>query len=521
MNVKGFVLLAVLCSISSRFARAAVNEDFVRGCKVAADNNRDRVDVTVRCDRGAARISGLALRVHANRDIERWCSTTVAKTVEEVVIVDDTAVGLLNDDSVVTSRGLRKLSGFPHLRRLIAPRFVEQADIDAISDLQSLEDLDLSKYLVPTHESKTIGRFGSMPQLRRLDFGGLELGDASIKDILPLTGLQELRLDGGGVTDKGLEQLKNLSDLRSLRLGEIGPAGVVALKGLPHLKHLETVIVGHGKPVDLSPLTALESLRIVGIDPATRVQLPQNLRRLKFENKYAGQLDLRAARHIASVDIDLALGYSPGKGRDLRDRRARDMRWLRQLPELTDLTLEMMSHNEDGQAIAALTSLRALTIVISETPWPFSQQAILEQLDGLKQLESVNAALVISGINSLREHPNLRQLACVGLGRDSLALLLSLRRLHDLVLVLGPEDREGTVGKMLARLGELPELEKLTLANTVTNDELASLASLKKLRRLDLRHASGFDAAGIASLVRRLPDLQEVNFTIQHTAPSR
>ena len=511
MSAKLVVLVAIFCCVSSRFGRADNRDAFVRACKAAADCNRNRVEATIRCRRGEAQLAGLAIRVSTDLDIERWRSTVVADAVREVEI----------RDSELTSRGLRRLAGFPNLRRLSAPRFVTQSDIEAISGLQSLADLDLSYYSLDASGINAIGRFRAMPRLRRLRLFGVGLRDATIKNLLPLTGLWELDLSGNEISGKGLEELAHLADIRTLRLGSIDAEGIVALNGLRRLEQLETGIKASGqRVVDLSLLQSLHSLRIDFIDTFnSTVQLPQALRRLKLRNREAGQLDLRAARHITAVDIDLTVGCSQSVSYDSRARRARDMRWLRQLPDLSELTLEMLSYNEDGEAVAALGSLRSLTIVSCETPPPFSAEAVLRQLDGLKELDSFNVGFMNSGFAALRKHPRLRQLARVGLGPESLDCVLSLRALRDLSLVLGPQERERSVGKMLARLGDLPELQDLALAETVTNDELATLASLKKLRRLDLRQASGFDATGIALLVGRLPNLQEVKFTLQNDSP--
>ena len=172
MNARVFLILAVFCSISSRVAHADETDDFVRACKVAAATNRSQVEITVRCERGAATTVSFAIRVHTDTDIERWCSSTVADAVQEVEI---------GGDKEVSARGLRRLTGFLHLRRLIGRGFLEQADIDALSDLRSLEDLDLSNYWVA---SEVVGRFRAMPRrvqsVHSMESSGFCIGDVFV-----------------------------------------------------------------------------------------------------------------------------------------------------------------------------------------------------------------------------------------------------------------------------------------------------------------------------------------------------
>ena len=63
-----------------------------------------------------------------------------------------------------------------------------------------------------------------------------------LQSIRHLTGLKILKLHGTGVTDKGLEYLKDLRSLRALELGgesSVGNRGPAVLKDLPNLEYLE------------------------------------------------------------------------------------------------------------------------------------------------------------------------------------------------------------------------------------------------------------------------------------------
>jgi hypothetical protein len=84
------------------------------------------------------------------------------------------------------------------------------------------------------------------------------------------------------------------------------------------------------------------------------------------------------------------------------------------------------------------------------------------------------------------------------------------------LLGLGSRDpRSGALvnDDAFAYLGAMSELEELSITTPggrVTDKGLKSLAGLKKLRRLDLGKTGGYSDEALASLMRDLPDLEEV-----------
>ena len=62
-----------------------------------------------------------------------------------------------------------------------------------------------------------------------------------VKPLSRLTGLKMLRLYGTGMTNKGMEYLRNLRSLQSLELWEAGVSnnGLAALKDLSRLEYLD------------------------------------------------------------------------------------------------------------------------------------------------------------------------------------------------------------------------------------------------------------------------------------------
>jgi hypothetical protein len=99
-----------------------------------------------------------------------------------------------------------------------------------------------------------------------LDFHGLKMADADMKELASLKNLRLLRLNGTKVTDAGVKQLAGLSDLRGLDLGstQVSDAG---LKDLAALKNLRLLLLDGTKVTDkgLKELTSLKSLRSVNL----------------------------------------------------------------------------------------------------------------------------------------------------------------------------------------------------------------------------------------------------------------
>jgi internalin A len=99
-----------------------------------------------------------------------------------------------------------------------------------------------------------------------LDFHGLKVMDADVKELARLKNLRFLRLNGTKVTDAGLKQLAGLSDLQALDLGstQVSDTG---LKELGGLKNLRLLLLDGTKVTDegLKELTSLKSLRSVNL----------------------------------------------------------------------------------------------------------------------------------------------------------------------------------------------------------------------------------------------------------------
>ena len=103
-------------------------------------------------------------------------------------------------------------------------------------------------------------------ELEVLDLRESKLTDAGLAHVAALANLKWLNLDGVGVTDSGLENLKNLSSLEKLVLSNtaVTDAGLIHLHGLANLESLDldgTTVTDAG----LAHLVSLSKLRALSL----------------------------------------------------------------------------------------------------------------------------------------------------------------------------------------------------------------------------------------------------------------
>lgn len=157
-------------------------------------------------------------------------------------------------------------------------------------------------------------------------------------------------------------------------------------------------------------------------------------------------------------------------------------------PNLKTLTIHHSAITNDGfKHIAKLVELRSLTIGLHPNFVPHASlgDAALRHLVGLKNLESLSISaqkVTDKGIVHLKQLPKLRRLN-LNVGYED---EIQVRRPWQMV-GLDSQPRPTLSGQALAHIGELKQLEELTLADySFTGDDLRHLRGLAKLRSLNL-----------------------------------
>lgn len=127
----------------------------------------------------------------------------------------------------VTDEGLAAIKGWKKLKRLnMHGTKISDTSLDHISGITTLESVNAGSALVT---DVGLERLSSLPNLKELTIGGNELGDAGLQALRQLPGLTYLDLSGRQGTDsnvwtitmsdRGLEALLTLKELRELRFG--------------------------------------------------------------------------------------------------------------------------------------------------------------------------------------------------------------------------------------------------------------------------------------------------------------
>ncbi|MBA4190096.1 MAG: hypothetical protein C0467_19090 [Planctomycetaceae bacterium] len=154
-----------------------------------------------------------------------------------------TSITFGSNSSPVTDEGiknLRGLSGITHLHLSPYTSKVTDAGVENLAGLASLTDL----HLAGDATEKCIGLLTRLPALRNLSLPQTASSDESLRQLATHSGLQTLRLIGGGrktVTDEGLKHLTGMAGLKelSLRMTRVTGTGLSSLAGLRCLTQLD------------------------------------------------------------------------------------------------------------------------------------------------------------------------------------------------------------------------------------------------------------------------------------------
>ncbi len=317
-----------------------------------------------------------------------------------------------------------------------------------------------------------------------------------LEPISHLTGLQILRLYKTGITDKGIELLKELHSLRALELHEerIGVSGMAALKDLLNLEYLDCMT----EPTDAG-------LKHLG-------QLP-NLRWLRIRTGNIGGPGLAELAALPRLERLCIWGSSP-----ISDRHIKCLEGLTQLKsltlwgaacnQLTDASLASIGKLKNLEELyfirtsprftpagaAHLRSLKNLKKVTFSFLWnrsTFDGDEVIRYLAALPNLESIKGISYLSA-EGMQTLTTFRNLKCLGVGLKDrrqgyygptgLSHLAGLGSLEDLSIGRGDESLSDAD---LACLEPLSRLRELSLSS-VTDRGLASLSKLGQLESLNL-----------------------------------
>jgi hypothetical protein len=317
-----------------------------------------------------------------------------------------------------------------------------------------------------------------------------------LKPVRHLTGLKILRLHGTGVTDKGLEYLRELRSLRALefeRESSLGNQGLAVLKDLPNLEYL-----------------ALDGATDAGFKYLGQLS---HLRWLSLRTGRIWGPGLAELANLPRLERLCIHGTSP-----ISDRH---IQYLEGLTHLKSLTLWGVADPLTDASLASIGKLKNLEELYFIITAPKFTPAGLVYLKGLKNFQKVDFSGTWAGPQGaehgdevarlLADMPGLESIKGTGSlsaeGMKTLATMRNLKCLH-----IGLKDRhQGYYGPTgVSYLAGLSKLEELALTGDqcLSDADLVHLESLGNLRDL-LVGFSGVTDRGMASLgkLRRLEHL--------------
>ncbi len=386
---------------------------------------------------------------------------------------------------------------------------------------------------------------GNQPRLKKA-----EVPSITIQGTEYSTDLMQLELNGLGLTDGDILDLKYMINLRYLNLDDNNLTDLSPVSGLTDLEQLS--VYKNPDLTDLSPLAGLTGLRNVNFDSSlvTDYSFMAGMTKLEYVNLFDVQedTDLSALSGLTNVksiaiasnnftpDLSFLSGMTGLRSLSLQVNPSLEELDLSFAANMTELThLDIYNYSQDAVSVTDLTPLAGLT-KLQELSIPAEVKS-LAPLAGLTELRSLNLETrnrngsyypltdisALSGMTKLASLSmglgdvkdlspisglaNLTQLYLYGnFNCPDLQFLSGLAKLTNLSIELGDV-------KDLSPVSGLTSLTDLQLYGNFSCSDLQFLSGLTKLRTLQIRPNNGEGATPLTSLkgLENLTELRELH----------
>ncbi|HWC96760.1 MAG TPA: hypothetical protein VG456_08425 [Candidatus Sulfopaludibacter sp.] len=380
-----------------------------------------------------------------------------------------------------------------------------------------------------------LGRIASLACVTRLQLGGSrELSDDGLLHLARMGQLQHLELSeypGGKLTDRGLEVLQHLPDLRHFEMtwqAGITDAGLANLRYCDRLERVDVM----GSPTGDGVIAALQGKPNLAVFHTGRLVTDAGLSLLKnfpalanllIDGPFTDDGLAELAGMDALTDLDLfwnvtgitAQGFahlrklpnleSLGCDGNLADDAA--LRYIGEMPSLRKLRAQEAAATDTGfEALAASRTLEGFwggecPNFGSRAFLAFSQIATLRRLG--VSLHNVDAA----ALSALPRFPSLRELTPIGLKDDDFRYVGECRLLERLTCMYCRE----TTDLATEHIAGLPLKYYYAGLTQITDRSLEILGRISSLEQVELYECLGVTDAGLPALAA-LPNLREVSF---------
>jgi Leucine-rich repeat (LRR) protein len=333
------------------------------------------------------------------------------------------------------------------------------------------------------------------------------VNDNALVRLKGLTQLNDLLVNGSGITDRGMEHLKGLVSLRRLVLNstQVGDAGLKHLRSLTGLRLLDlnnTKVTAGGVVALQQALPRCRILSAFDVDCLAAHWVLSLGGEISIWIDRVGITYPRTARDLPATPYKLFSVYLNGK--QVKDA---GLLRLQGLANLTSLRLYGSEVTDAGLIhLKSLTNLQELWLGSSGVTNAGLKN--LRPLTALKRLQLAFTRISDAGLVHLKGFPNLESVhlaQCRWVTDAGLGQLQGLAKLTELGLDGSPITDAG-----LERLKVLrPNLTVLSLGSTnITNAGLEYLKDFPKLKSLGLQNTRVSDA-GLKHL-KGLPNLTEL-----------
>lgn len=386
---------------------------------------------------------------------------------------------------------------------------------------------------------------GNQPRLKKA-----EVPSITIQGTEYSTDLMQLELNGLGLTDGDILDLKYMINLRYLNLDDNNLTDLSPVSGLTDLEQLS--VYKNPDLTDLSPLAGLTGLRNVNFDSSlvTDYSFMAGMTKLEYVNLFDVQedTDLSALSGLTNVksiaiasnnftpDLSFLSGMTGLRSLSLQVNPSLEELDLSFAANMTELThLDIYNYSQDTVSVTDLTPLAGLT-KLQELSIPAEVKS-LAPLAGLTELRSLNLQtrngngsyypltdisalsgmtklttlfLALGDVKDLSPVSGLTSLTDLNLYGNfncpDLQFLSGLAKLTNLSIELGDV-------KDLSPVSGLTSLTDLQIYGNFSCSDLQFLSGLTKLRTLQIRPNNGEGATPLTSLkgLENLTELRELH----------
>jgi hypothetical protein len=406
----------------------------------------------------------------------------------------------------------------------------DQTVMPHLAGLTGLKELELTLADISGEGLKYIK---GLTSLKQLTVQSSNLCNEDLAYLSELKSLETLTLMARKADDAGLQHLTKLKSLKQLFISPNfqGP-GLAYLSQLPQLSSL-TLVGSKQARNDLIHLKQIQSLRKLEIYYENRPITDAELTAIS-EIQHLEELNIKGQPKVSESVLTCLEAMTALKRFDIDDFEITDAR-LKRLKKLKNLdTLKSVSIGDEGLAcLTEFPSLKSLSCGLRDDV----TDAGISKLGELRSLEELG----VSGDKTVTDKvmlqiaklTNLKDLSIDGnISNEGLGELTKLKSLTG--LVIGPNCKKVTIAG-LNRLNEIPTLASLEVFNSsqdsavldisrltnlenlqfyrvvIGDEDLASLANLKRLKRLIITYWEG-DKKITDSGLRHLADLTSLKW---------